>query len=70
MAATEFVLWGWKPSYCPLGLPIKLSGGRRGHCNARHRAYEAEGFKCAVYPAGSAPEGFRLQVAQWAGGGK
>jgi hypothetical protein len=65
MTAQQFVLWGYKPSYCPLGLPIKLTGGTLREVNSARRSYTAEGFMCATYKPGAEPVGLRMQVADW-----
>lgn len=65
MNAQQFVLWGYKPSYCPLGRPIRLTGGTLRECNTALRSRTDEGFLCAVYRKSAEPVGLRMQVADW-----
>lgn len=63
MTAAQFVLWGWKPSYCPAGQPIKLTGGSERECGAARRQREQEeGWLLGIYPEGAEPDGLRDQV--------
>lgn len=59
---SEWVLWGFKLAVLPM--PIKLTGGNLGACNAEASRRKAEGWTCAIYKAGTAPMGLREQAAQ------
>jgi hypothetical protein len=64
MTAPEFVLWGYKPSMCPLGLPIKITGGTVRYCRTAQRSRKAEGWLFGIYPKGAEPAGLRDQIAE------
>lgn len=58
MAATQYVLWGFKPTVLPF--PVRLWDGALRENNAWMRTYTSEGWTCGIYPKGATPEGLRL----------
>ncbi|MFJ4902935.1 hypothetical protein [Streptomyces sp. NPDC088727] len=62
VAATPWILWGWKQGLKPF--PIHLALGSKRECAAAQKRYEGEGWLCGVYARGDKPEGLRLQVVE------
>jgi len=50
--STTLILWGYHPAHAN-GLPLKLAEAS----DAERTRRESEGWKCATYPKGAAPDG-------------
>lgn len=55
-----WVLWGFHSEHQTT--PIKLTGGGIAHCRDEAERRRETGWVCAVYMAGTAPEGLRAQA--------
>lgn len=57
---TEYVVWGFNGSY--QRTPIKLTGGNLQRCRRETHYWARDGWTCATYLVGTAPEGLRDQA--------